>query len=92
MGNYLGKVAVPFGAMILFWILQAVVNRMPNLGLSALAWDFFKTFWPVIGGGMVFLIYWAIQFFRRFKSENEIAFNSWLPDPREEDSELARGA
>jgi len=65
-------------AAIFFWILQAVVNRMPSLSWGLLAWDFFKTFWPVIGGGMVFLIYWAVQFFRRFKSENEKGFNSWL--------------
>ena len=51
-------------AGIILWLLKIGVSTMPDL-----AWDFLKTFWPVIGGGVVFLIYWAIQFLYKFKSD-----------------------
>jgi hypothetical protein len=52
--------------------------------MSAIVLDFLKSFWPLLIGGVVFLIIRDIQFFHTLRRQSEKKFQSWLTDKDKE--------
>jgi uncharacterized integral membrane protein len=74
-------------AAIIGGIVSAIVAKMLVIGIndmSEIALSFFKSFWPLLIGGVVFLIIRDIQFFHTLRRQLEKQFQSWLIDKDKE--------
>jgi hypothetical protein len=61
--------------------IAAVISEILNIGaqkMPMIAYEFLKTFWPVLVGGAVCFIYWQIRCFRTFRTEKEEEFQKFL--------------
>ncbi len=68
-------------------IVSAIVAKMLVIGvndMSEIFVSFFKSFWPLLIGGVVFLIIRDIQFFHILRRQQEKQFQSWLIDKDKE--------
>ena len=70
-------------AAIIGGVMSAIIAKMLVMGvrdMSEIVLDLFKSFWPLLIGGVVFLVIRAIQFFHTLRRELEKKFQSWLSD------------
>ena len=68
-------------AAIIGGVMSAIIAKILAMGVSGMseiALDFLKSFWPLIIGGIVFLVIRSIQFFYTLRRELEKKFQSWL--------------
>ena len=74
-------------AAIIGGIVSAIAAKMLLIGvndMSEIVFDFLKSFWPLLVGGIVFLIIRDIQFFHTLRRQLEKQFKLWIIDKDKE--------